>query len=87
MNKFLNFFFLIFVIIFFLTIYRYYVSDKNVKNINLNRSNSDKLIETKMTNIPILKNDTDSIIEFNSSFNEEIKDRKTRSFWNLLKPY
>ena len=85
MNKFLNFFFLIFVIIFFLTIYRYYVSDKNVKNINLNRSNSDKLIETKMTNIPILKNDTDSIIEFNSSFNEEIKDRKTRSFWNLLK--
>tara|TARA_S200000501_G_C20630500_1_gene658723 strand:+ start:408 stop:668 length:261 start_codon:yes stop_codon:yes gene_type:complete len=86
MNKFLNFFFLIFVIIFFLTIYRYYVSDKNVKNINLNRSNSDKLIETKMTNIPILKNDTDSIIEFNSSFNEEIKDRKTRSFWNLLKP-
>ena len=86
MNKFLNFFFLIFFIIFFLTIYRYYVSDKNVKNINLNRSNSDKLIETKMTNIPILKNDTDSIIEFNSSFNEEIKDRKTRSFWNLLKP-
>jgi hypothetical protein len=31
------------------------------------------------------KNDTDNIIEFNNSINEDTYNKKTRSFWNLLK--
>ena len=29
--------------------------------------------------------DTNNVIEFNSSFSDEIKDNKKRSFWDLLK--
>ena len=32
-----------------------------------------------------LKNDTNNVIEFNSSFSEEIKANQKRNFWNLLK--
>ena len=32
----------------------------------------------------ILKNDTSNVIEFNSSFSEDIKENKPRSFWKLF---
>jgi len=85
MYKIINLFFLIIIFLFFLNIYKYYSSNKNIKNINLNRSNIEEIIKTKISNIPILKNDTNNVIEFNSSFSEEIKDNKRRSFWDLLK--
>ena len=85
MYKIINLFFLIIIFLFFLNIYKYYSSNKNIKNINLNRSNIEEIIKTKISNIPILENDTNNVIEFNSSFFEEIKDNKSRSFWNLLK--
>ena len=85
MYKIINLFFLIIIFLFFLNIYKYYSSNKNIKNINLNRSNIEEILKTKISNIPILENDTNNVIEFNSSFSEEIKDNKKRSFWNLLK--
>jgi predicted Holliday junction resolvase-like endonuclease len=85
MYKIINLFFLIIIFLFFLNIYKYYSSNKNIKNINLNRSNIEEILKTKISNIPILENDTNNVIEFNSSFSEEIKDNKSRSFWNLLK--
>jgi len=85
MYKIINLFFLIIIFLFFLNIYKYYSSNKNIKNINLNRSNIEEILKTKISNIPILENDTNNVIEFNSSFFEEIKDNKSRSFWNLLK--
>ena len=85
MYKIINLFFLIIIFLFFLNIYKYYSSNKNIKNTNLNRSNIEEILKTKISNIPILENDTNNVIEFNSSFSEEIKDNKSRSFWNLLK--
>ena len=85
MYKIINLFFLIIIFLFFLNIYKYYSSNKNIKNVNLNRSNIEEILKTKISNIPILENDTNNVIEFNSSFSEEIKDNKSRSFWNLLK--
>jgi len=85
MYKIINLFFLIIILLFFFNVYNYYSSNKNIKNINLNRSNIEEIVTTKISNIPILENDTDNVIEFNSSFSEEIKDNKPRSFWNLLK--
>ena len=76
MYKILNFFFAIIVFIFLFNIFNYYSSNKNIKNINLNR----------LKDIIILENDTNNIIEHNMDFNEEIKSNKTRSFWNLIKP-
>ena len=85
MHKIINLFFVIIILLFFFNIYSYYSSNKNIKNINLNRSNIEEIIKTKISNIPILENDTNNVIEFNSSFSEEIKDNKRRSFWDLLK--
>ena len=85
MYKIINLFFVIIIILFFFNVYKYYSSNKNIKNINLNRSNIEEIVKTKISNIPILENDTDNVIEFNSSFSEEIQNNKKRSFWDLLK--
>ncbi len=70
---------------FFFNIYKFYSSNKNIKKINLNRLNIEEIVKTKISKVPILENDTDNVIEFNSSFSEEIQDNKKRSFWDLLK--
>jgi hypothetical protein len=85
MNKIINLFFLFIIVTFFFNIYKYYSSNNNVKNINLNRLNINKIIVNKVSNLPILQNDTNNIIEFNSSYSKEIKNNDPRSFWNLLK--
>ena len=85
MYKIINLFFLVIIFLFLLNIYRYYSSSNNIKKVNLNRSNIEEIIKTKILDVPILENDTSDVIEFNSSFSEEIKENKSRSFWNLLK--
>jgi hypothetical protein len=85
MQKFLSIFFLILIIIFFGSTYKYYSSNKNIKNKEFNRNNIDQILNDKISNLPILKNDTDNVIEFNDGFSNEIKNDKPRSFWNLLK--
>ncbi len=78
--------FLFFSIIFFLFIVnKYYFSIQNIKNVEKNRINIEKNLEEKTVNVPILKNDTENVIEFNSGFQNQIEDSKPRNFWNLLK--
>ena len=86
MTKIINLFLLIVVFLFFFKSFDYYSSNKNIKNINLNRINIEDIVKKKSLNLLSLENDTDDVIEFNSSFSEEIKKNKDRSFWNLLKP-
>ena len=85
MSKVINIFFLLLVLIFFLTTYRYYSSNKNIVSKDFNRNNIDQIINQKISDLPILENDTNKVIEFNSGYAEEIKIDKPRSFWNLLK--
>jgi hypothetical protein len=85
MQKFVSIFFLILVIMFFGTTYKFYSSNKNIKDKEFNRNNIDQILNDKISNLPILKNDTDNVIEFNDGFSNEIKNDKPRSFWNLLK--
>ena len=85
MQKILSIFFLILVIIFFGSIFKYYSSNININNKEYNRNNIDQILNDKISNLPILKNDTDNVIEFNDGFSNEIKNDKPRSFWNLLK--
>jgi len=85
MQKIISIFFLILVIIFFGSTFKYYSSTKNIKNKEFNRINIDQILNDKISNLPILKNDTDNVIEFNDGFSNEIKNDKPRSFWNLLK--
>ena len=85
MQKILNIFVILLVLIFFVSSYQYYSSNKNIKFKEFNRNNIDQILNDKISNLPILKNDTDNVIEFNDGFSNEIKNDKPRSFWNLLK--
>ena len=71
-------------VLFFLNIINYYLSEKNIKETNLNRININEILKEKSLNLPIIESDTENVIEFNSSYSEEIKNDKTRNFWNLL---
>ena len=85
MTKLINLFFILIILFFFLTIYNYYSSKKNLEVRDFNRNNIDEIINKKITNLPVLKNDTNNVIEFNDGISSEIKNDKPRSFWNLLK--
>ena len=85
MAKLINIFFLLIVLVFFLLTYNYYSSKKNLEAKDFNRNNIDEIINKKIKNLPVLKSDTNNIIEFNDGFSSEIKSDKPRSFWNLLK--
>ena len=85
MQKILRIVFLFLIIIFFGSTYKYYSSNKNIKNKEFNRKNIEEILNDKISNLPILNNDTDNVIEFNDGFSNEIKNDKPRSFWNLLK--
>ena len=85
MYKIINLFFIIIFLLFFFNIYNYYSSNKNIKNINLKRSNIEEILKEKTLNLTVLENDTNNVIEFNSSFSNEIKEKEKRNFWDLLK--
>ena len=85
MYKVLNILMIIFTTFFIFYIFKYYYSNKNITDKNYNRSNIEKILNKKTFNLPILKNDTDNVIEFNDSFQNELKDNKKRNFWDLLK--
>ena len=85
MTKLINIFYILTVLVFFSITYKYYSSNKNINVKDFNRNNIDEIISTKISNLPVLKNDTDNVIEFNDCFSNEIKTNKTRSFWDLLK--
>ena len=85
MNKIANIFLFVIISFFFLNIYKYYSSNKNINSKEFNRKNINQIIKKKISNLPILNNDTNNIIIFNDGYSNEIKNDKTRSFWNLLK--
>ena len=85
MYKIVNLLIVTIITLFFFNIYKYYSSNLNIKNVNLNRSNIEEILKDKILDIPILLNDTNNVIEFNSSFSVEIKDDKPRSIWKFLK--
>ena len=73
------------IIFFLVLIFKYYFSNKNMKEKNYNRQNIDEIIKEKISDLPVLLNDTNNVIEFNDSFENETNSEKKRSFWDLLK--
>ena len=64
---------------------RFYVSNKNIKDKSFNRVNIDQILKEKIKDLPVIENDTNSVIEFNNSLEKETSNEKKRSFWDLLK--
>ena len=81
----INILFLLLILTFFLSTYKHYSSNINIEAKDFNRNNIDQIINNKISNLPVLENDTNNVIEFNDGISNKMENNKTRSFWNLLK--
>ena len=72
----------IFFFIFF--IIKFYLSENNIKRSNMVILQYQEDLDKKFNNLPIIKNDTNDIIEYTNEI-EEFKNKKQRKFWDLLK--
>ena len=72
------------VFFFIVGVSNFYLSNKNISLKDYNRSNIELILKEKIRDLPILANDTNNIIEFNDSFDEEKNNKNKRSFWELL---
>ena len=70
--------------IFFYKVFSFYNSFNNKDLISKNRENIDSLIDNKIEDIPLFKNDTNDVIEFNSGYNQN-DNQNNKKFWNLFK--
>tara|TARA_B100000700_G_C14946740_1_gene809580 strand:+ start:181 stop:438 length:258 start_codon:yes stop_codon:yes gene_type:complete len=84
LNNSVKFFYFTFVIIFFYFVLSTYFSKNNVSKIEKKFFDIQRKSEIESYNLPILKNDTDNIILYNS---EEVIEKKIkkRKIWELLK--
>ena len=71
------FFFIFFVI-------KFYLSENNIKWSNKIILQYQNILDKKFINLPIIKDDTNDIIEYTSEI-EDFKNKKQRKFWDLLK--
>ena len=74
----------LFCITFFFTVLNTYVSDNQKKKIINSRQTISKKIENNTEGLPVLINNTDDVIEFNSGL-ESKNNKIKRNFWNLFK--
>ena len=72
----------IFFFIFFTT--KFYLSESNIKRSNKIILQYHNELDKKFDNLPIIKDDTNDIIEYTNEI-EEFKNKKQRKFWELLK--
>ena len=77
--------YLIFVVIILLFLFftgKYYFSDENIKKSYRSYKNIDEKIKVYSKNLPLLKNDTENIIEYVKQTDK--KKKKKFNFWKLL---
>ena len=77
--------YLIFIVIILLFLFftgKYYFSDENIKKSYRSQKNIDEKIKNYANNLPILKNDTNNIIEYVKQTDK--KKKKKFNFWKLL---
>ena len=77
--------YLIFIVIIALFIFftgKYYFSNENIKNSYRSYKNIDQKIKYYSKNLPLLKNDTENIIEYVKQTDK--KKKKKFNFWKLL---
>jgi uncharacterized protein YoxC len=61
-----------------------YFSDEQTKKIKKNRETISQTIKNNSSELPVLTNDTNNVIEFNSGYENDNKKIK-RNFWELFK--
>jgi len=74
----------IIILLFVYLLFVIYFSEENIKKIEKNRVHIENSFKDYLSNLPILENDTNDVITYNSSEFLEKKIKK-RKFWELLK--
>ena len=80
--KYVVYLFTIFFFIFF--VIKFYISENNIKRSNKIIFQYQNELNKQFSNLPIIKDDTNDIIEYTKEV-EEFKNKKQRRFWDLLK--
>ena len=70
------------IILFLFFTGKYYFSNENIKNSYRSYKNIDQKIKDYSKNLPLLKNDTENIIEYVKQTDK--KKKKKFNFWKLL---
>ena len=83
-KKIINIFFIIFLFIFIIFITSFYFSEENVRLTNKTRSIYPSELKNKIRNLPLLKNDTNDIIEYRNDIEVYKKKKKKYTFWDLV---
>ena len=70
--------------IFLILITRFYFSDQNIKETNKSRAFYSVKLNNNTQNLPLLKNDTNNIIEYINDVEVYKKNKKKYTFWDLI---
>ena len=79
-----NIFFLILFLSFIVFTTFFYFSDRNIKETNKNRAYYSTKTNVNLDNLPLLKSDTNDIVEYKNDI-EIYKKKKRYKFWDLIK--
>ena len=85
LKKIKNIFYLASFFIFIILTTKFYFSDKNIKETNKSRSLYSAKLNNNTQNLPLLKNDTNNIIEYINDIEIYKKKKKKYTFWDLIK--
>ena len=84
LKKIRNIFYLASFLIFIILITRFYFSDQNIRETNKLRSLYSVGLNNNQQNLPLLKNDTNNIIEYLNDVEIYKKKKKKFSFFDLI---
>ena len=70
--------------IFIILTTKFYFSDQNIRKTNKSRSFYSVKINNNTQNLPLLKNDTNNIIEYINDVEVYKKKKKKYTFWDLI---
>ena len=77
-------FYLLAIFFFIFFVIKFYLSENNIKRSSKIIFQYQNELDKKFNNLPIIKDDTNNIIEYTNEI-EEFKNRKQRQFWDLIK--
>jgi len=84
-KKIKNILFLLSFLSFFIFTINIYFSDENIRQTNMKRSFYSVKSNANFSNLPLLKNDTNDIIEYRNDIEVFKKKKKNYKFFELLK--
>ena len=70
--------------IFIILTTRFYFSDQNIRKTNKSRSQYSVKLNNNTQNLPLLRNDTNNIIDYINDIEVYKKKKKKYTFWDLI---